>query len=130
MDPGFPMGGGGRVDFVGGRGTNSQGGYILKNLYVEMKESGPLHPPIQIVWKQYLLGFLKKSKRLGLPNIFKLNNGSTTIAQISGISTHTSLLFFYPGTTDTVIHIFICSYFSRDLKHNSNIASIYGLFDL
>ena len=37
-DPGFPVGG---VDLIGG-GADSQGGYILKILYVEMKESGPL----------------------------------------------------------------------------------------
>ena len=46
-DPGFPLGGG---------GANSRGGYILKNLYVKTKESGPvggvhqqrpLDPPLQ-----------------------------------------------------------------------------------
>ena len=30
-DPGFPVG-----------GANSRGGYVLKNLYVKTKESGPL----------------------------------------------------------------------------------------
>ena len=34
-------GGGGGADLVGG-GANSRGGYILKNLYVKTKESGPL----------------------------------------------------------------------------------------
>ena len=38
-DPGFPVGGGG-ADLVGG--ANSRGGYVLKNLYVKMKVSGPL----------------------------------------------------------------------------------------
>ena len=37
-DPGFPVGGG--IDLVGG--SDSRGGYILKNLYVETKDSGPL----------------------------------------------------------------------------------------
>ena len=38
-DPGFPVGGG--VDLVGG-GVDSRGGYVLKILYVKMKELGPL----------------------------------------------------------------------------------------
>ena len=37
-DPGFPVGG--RQPRRGG--ANSQGGYVSKNLYVKMKESGPL----------------------------------------------------------------------------------------
>ena len=37
-DPGFPVGG---ANLIGG-GANSRGGYVLKNLYVKMKESGPL----------------------------------------------------------------------------------------
>ena len=41
-DPGFPVGGGGGgADLVGG-GANSQGSYVSKNLYVKMKESGPV----------------------------------------------------------------------------------------
>ena len=42
-DPGFPVGG--RRPHRGG--TNSRGGYVLKNLYVKMKESGPVggHAP-------------------------------------------------------------------------------------
>ena len=32
---------GGGADLVG-VGTNSRGGYVLKNLYVKMKESGPV----------------------------------------------------------------------------------------
>ena len=38
----FPVG----VDLVGG-GVDSRGGYVLKNLYVKTKESGPLggHAP-------------------------------------------------------------------------------------
>ena len=37
-DPGFPAGG---VNLVG-EGVDSRGGYVLKILYVETKESGPL----------------------------------------------------------------------------------------
>ena len=37
-DPGFPIGG--AVDLVGG-GVDSRGGYVLKILYVKMKELGP-----------------------------------------------------------------------------------------
>ena len=37
VDPGFPIGG---TDLVGG--TNSQGSYVSKNLYVKTKESGPV----------------------------------------------------------------------------------------
>ena len=37
-DPGFPVGG---VDLVVG-GVDSQGGYVLKILYVKTKESGSL----------------------------------------------------------------------------------------
>ena len=37
-DSGFPVAGG--VDLVGG--VDSRGSYIVKILYVEMKESGPL----------------------------------------------------------------------------------------
>ena len=37
-DPGFPIGGGGCRPHRGG--TNSPGGYVLKNLYVKTKESG------------------------------------------------------------------------------------------
>ena len=37
-DPGFPVGGG--VDLIGG--VDSRGGYVLKILYVKMKELGPL----------------------------------------------------------------------------------------
>ena len=37
-DPEFPVGG---IDLVGGS-IDSWGGYVLKMLYVEMKESGPL----------------------------------------------------------------------------------------
>ena len=36
-DPGFPIGG---ANLIGG--VNSRRGYISKNLYIEMKESGPL----------------------------------------------------------------------------------------
>ena len=43
-DPGFPIGG---VDLVRG-GVDSRGSYVLKILYVETKESGPLgeRPPM------------------------------------------------------------------------------------
>ena len=40
VDPGFPARGGGRRPCRGG--VDSRGGYVLKILYVEMKESGPL----------------------------------------------------------------------------------------
>ena len=36
-DPGFPVG-----TWTSWGGMDSQGGYVLKILYVEMKESGPL----------------------------------------------------------------------------------------
>ena len=38
-DPGVPLGG---IDLVGRGGVDSQGSYISKIIYVEMKESGPL----------------------------------------------------------------------------------------
>ena len=49
-DPGFPIGG---MDLIEG-GMDSQGGYVLKILYVKMKESGPLwgactgHAPLDL----------------------------------------------------------------------------------
>ena len=42
-DPGVPVGG---FNLVGGGGTDYQGGYVSKILYVETKESGPLDPPM------------------------------------------------------------------------------------
>ena len=41
---------GGGVDLGGGGGIDSRGGYVLKVLYVEMKESGPLggHMPFTV----------------------------------------------------------------------------------
>ena len=50
-DPGFPVG----VRRPCRRGEDSQGSYVLKILYVEMKESGPLGDRVPgVAGKQYL----------------------------------------------------------------------------
>ena len=41
-DPGFPVGGGGGVDPLGGGGMDLQRGFFLAKMYVKMKEFGPI----------------------------------------------------------------------------------------
>ena len=60
-DPGFPVGG----HWPCGGGANSWGGYILKNLYVKMKESGPVGAHADSApWIHHCLIIIVKLKRL------------------------------------------------------------------